>query len=197
MEMLLNNYFSFFFIVDLFNTWLREIFYPSTNKKIMLLLDSWTGHCERSVHEQKPEGKDIVLKSIPKGTTSKIQPLDVYGFRVWKNYVRRLSDDVLLCQEEINLHLRNNIIKLESLIHNQLSSPLYTNLFQYSWYKSGYVENRLGDFESPVDFAFGENTQIKCAYCDQIPVVRCSWCKKHLCLKHCFHEYHYCDKYEP
>ena len=94
--MLLNKYFSFFFNVDLFNTWLREIFYPSTKEKIMLLLDSWTGHCERSVHKQTPESKDIVLKSIPKGTTSKIQPLDVYGFRVWKNYVGRFCDDVLL-----------------------------------------------------------------------------------------------------
>ena len=60
-------------------------------------------HCKRIVHEQKPEGKDIVLKSIPKGTTSKIQPLDVYGFRVWKNYVRCFSDDaqaeiVTLCR---------------------------------------------------------------------------------------------------
>ena len=129
--------------------------------------------------------------------TSKIQPLDVYGFRVWKNYVRRFSDDVLLYEEDINLHLRNIIIKLQSLIHYHLSSPRYTNLFQYSWYKSGYVESRLGDFENPDDFAFGENTQIKCAYCDQIPIVRCSWCKKPLCLKHFSHEYHYCDKYEP
>ena len=197
MEMLFNKYFSFFFNVDLFNTWLREIFYPSTKEKIMLLLNSWTGHCERSVHEQKPEGKDNVLKSIPKGTTLRIQPLDVYGFRVRKNYVRHFSDDVLLYEENINHHLRNNIIKLQSLIHNQLSSSRYTNLFQYSWYKSEHVENRLGDFENPVDFASGENTQIKCAYCDQIQIVRCSWCKKPLCLKHLFHEYHYCDKYEP
>ena len=163
MEMLLNNYFSFLFNMDLFNTWLREIFYPSTKEKIMLLLDSWTGHCERSVNEQKHEG-----------TTSKIQPLDVYGFQVWKNYVRRFSDDVLLYEEDINLHLRNNIIKLQSLIHDQLSSPRYTNLSQYSWYKSEHVENRLGDFENPVDVASGENTQIKCAYYDQIPIVRCS-----------------------
>ena len=133
MKMLLNKYFSFFFNVDLFNTWLREIFYPSTKENIVLLLDSWTGHCERRVHEQKLEGKDILLNSIPKGTTSQIQSLDVYGFRVWKNYVRRFSDDVLLYEEDINLHLRNNIIKLQSLIHNQLSSPRYTNLFQYSW----------------------------------------------------------------
>ena len=114
MEMLLNKYFSFFFNVDLFNTWLQKIFYLSTKEKIVLLLDSWTGHCEKSIHEQNPEGKDIVLKSKPKGTTSKIQPLDVYGFRVSKNYVRRFSDDVLLYEEDINLHLRNNIIKLQS-----------------------------------------------------------------------------------
>ena len=80
---------------------------------------------------------------------------------------------VLLYEEDINHNLRNNIIKLQSLIHNQLSSPRYTNLFQYFWYKSGYVENRLGDFENPVNFAFDENTQIKYAYCDQIPIVRC------------------------
>ena len=98
----------------------------------MLLLDSRNGHSERSVHEQKPEGKDIELKSIPKGTTSKIQPLDVYGFRVRKNYVRRFSDDVLLYEEDINLHLRNNIIKFQSLIHNQQYSSRYIKLFQYS-----------------------------------------------------------------
>ena len=66
MGMLLNRYFSFFFNVDLFNTWLREIFYPSTKEKIMLLLDSWTGHCERSVHEKKPDGKDIVFSQYQK-----------------------------------------------------------------------------------------------------------------------------------
>jgi len=47
-----------------------------------------------------------------------IQPLDVYGFRIWKNFVRTFSD-----RDDINLHLRNNIIKLQSLTHIQLSSP--------------------------------------------------------------------------
>ena len=68
--------------------------------------------------------------------TSKIQPPDVHGLRVWKNYVRRFSDDVLLYEEDINLHLRNNIIKLQSWIHNQLSS-LYTNLFRIPGIKVG------------------------------------------------------------
>ena len=48
----------------------------------MLLLDSWSGHREKDVQDAKPLGKDIILKLIPKGTTERIQPLHVYGFRI-------------------------------------------------------------------------------------------------------------------
>ena len=76
---------------------------------------------------------------IPKGTTGKVQPLDVYGFRTRKNYVQHFSDSVILLDYDLNLHIRNNIIKLQSWVHNQLSSPRYHSLFKYSWFKSGYV----------------------------------------------------------
>ena len=110
----------------------------------------------------------------------------MYEFRIWKNYVRRYSDDVLLHNCDVNLHLQNNFIKLQSLAHNQLSSRRYKNMFQYTWYKSGYVDTKLGDFENPVDFAFYKNTQIKCAFCDETPIVRRLWCGKALCLKFFF-----------
>ncbi|KYQ49481.1 hypothetical protein ALC60_11447 [Trachymyrmex zeteki] len=90
----------------------------------------------------------------PKDTTGKIQPLDVYGFRIWKNFAKRFSDTVLLLESNINLHERNNIIKLQSLIHNQLSSPRYHNLFKYSWFKSGYTNERPEEFENPVELRF-------------------------------------------
>jgi len=48
--------------------------------------------------------------------------LDVYGFRPWKNLLY-FSDLVILHNYDINLHLRNNILKTQSLIHNQFSSP--------------------------------------------------------------------------
>jgi len=57
--------------------------------------------------------------------------LDVYGFRICKNFAKRFSDTVLLLESDVNLHeqnntiKRNNTIKLQSLIHNQLSSPRY------------------------------------------------------------------------
>ena len=89
-------------------------------------------------------GKHITTMIISKGTTGKIQPLDVYSFRIWKNFAKRFSDVVLLLESftNINLHERNNIIKLQSLIHNQLSSPRYHKLFKYSWFKSGYTNKR-------------------------------------------------------
>ncbi|KYN17214.1 hypothetical protein ALC57_10506 [Trachymyrmex cornetzi] len=78
--------------------------------------------------------------------------LDVYRFRQWKNFVRTFSDRVILLNYEINLLLRNNIIKLQSLTHIQLSSPRFHNLFKYAWYKIGYIKERPPQFETLVDF---------------------------------------------
>ena len=74
------------------------------------LLDSLRGHCRRSVHEEKYKRKNFVAKTVAKGTATRIQSLNVYRFQPRKNYVRRLSNDVLLYDNDINLHSRNNII---------------------------------------------------------------------------------------
>jgi len=41
---------------------------------------------------------------ISEGTTGKIQPLDVYGFRIWKNFTKRFSGIVSQLESNINLH---------------------------------------------------------------------------------------------
>ncbi|EFN60865.1 hypothetical protein EAG_16009, partial [Camponotus floridanus] len=89
-------------------------------------------------------------------------PLDVYVFRIWKNFAKRFSDIVLL-------------LEIQSLIHNQLSSLRRQNLFKYSWFKSGYTNERPDEFENPVHFSFDE-TSTKCNIedCNNIAVVRCS-----------------------
>ncbi|KYN15187.1 hypothetical protein ALC57_12597, partial [Trachymyrmex cornetzi] len=65
--------------------------------------------------------KDIRILTIPK-RTGMVQPLDVYEFmaaiRLWKNFVKTFSDRVMLLNYNINLHLRNNIIKLQISIHS-------------------------------------------------------------------------------
>ena len=62
------------------------------------------------MQDAMPEENNIILNIIPKVTTGRIQPLDVYGFRIWKNYVRLFSDDVLLQNCGVNFHLRNKIL---------------------------------------------------------------------------------------
>ena len=50
--------------------------------------------------EATPPNKNVDVKIISKGTIGKIQPLDVFDFRVWKNYVRHFSDSVTLMNED-------------------------------------------------------------------------------------------------
>lgn len=185
------------FILDHFKVWLKEVFYPNVGPQSILLLDSWSGHCDRVIEETMPENKIVNIKKIPTGTTGKIQPLDVYGFRVWKNFVRQFSDQVMLMDYDLNLHLSINIITLQSLVHNQLSSPRYTNIFKYSWYKSGYINEKPDKTDNPVDFSFGDSSNVKCeeAGCNNVAIIRCGWCKNSLCFKHFFDDYHFCKKF--
>ncbi|XP_036138898.1 uncharacterized protein LOC118644430 [Monomorium pharaonis] len=113
-------------------TWLKEVFFPNVGPQSVLLLDSWSGHCPKIVSETKPDSAtDIVFLTIPAGTTGKIQPLDVYGFRLWKNFIKYFSDTIMLLDLALDLHNRNNILKLQSLTHHQSRHPgfkIYLNM---------------------------------------------------------------------
>ena len=92
----------------------------------------------------------------------------------------------------INLHERNNIIKLQSLIYNQLSSPRYNNLFKYSWYKSGYLKDKLLHFDNPIHYCFKNCESFYALMCDNEAVIKCAWCTKSLCIQDfCIHFYVY------
>jgi len=169
-----------------FKTWFSEVYLPNTGRKSMLLLDSWTRHCPNQLEELIPQDKEVKFLTIPKKTTGFIQPLDVFGFRVWKNFVRTFS-------------ARNEIIKLQSLTHNQLSSPRFKNLFHYAWFKSGYLETHPGEFQNPVDFCYfrDEKHIPKCSICGKAAFIRCAWCGEYFCFQHFYQEYHYCTNYNP
>ena len=55
---------------------------------------------------------------IPEGTTGIAQPLDVYFFRMFKEYRRKISDWVLVNNSDLKLAQRNNTIQLMALIHH-------------------------------------------------------------------------------
>ena len=49
---------------------------------------------------------------------------------------------------------RNNIIIRDSLVHNQLSSPRFKNLFKYAWDAAGYTDERPVKVEIPKKFGY-------------------------------------------
>lgn len=119
--------------------WFQNVFLPNVGKRAILCLDSWSGQTQEKFQNIDKDGKDVKVLTIPAGVTGMIQPLDVYGFRPWKNFLKYFSDLIILYNYDINLHLRNNVLKIQSLIHNQFSCPRFRNMFRYAWYKSGYV----------------------------------------------------------
>ncbi|KYN09510.1 hypothetical protein ALC57_18378 [Trachymyrmex cornetzi] len=180
----------------LVKTWFQEVFLPSSSDKSVLLLDSRSGQNSK-LFESFPKSKKLIqIENIPAGTTGMIQPLDVFFFRSWKNFIRYFSGTVVLYNHDINLHHRNNIIKLQSLIHIQFSSPRFKNLIKYAWYKSGYISEKLPEFDNPsVDYCFKKCAAI-CNLCSTSTVIRCAWSKKSLCMNHFFTDYHICKNFQ-
>lgn len=136
----------------------------------------------------------VMIKQIPPGATGLVQPWDVFGFRIWKNFVRHIEDYMLLHKPHIILSQRNNVLKLQSLVFEQLRSPRYQPLFQYSWFKSGLIGSRSNQFQNPVRFCFNYDKLI-CDFCEDLQMLTCSWCKSSLCVQHFFENFHICKNY--
>lgn len=182
---------------QIFKDWFVNVFLPNTNSESMLLLDSWTGHCPEALKQGMPANKLVNILTIPKKTTGIIQPLDVYGFRFWKGMAKSFSDLVILSGYDVELRLRNNIIKLQSIIHNQLCAPRFQNLFKYAWFKSGYINERPEKTDHPVSFVFVRQSATvmpTCVNCETLADFRCSWCTQHFCFQHFFIEFHFHDE---
>lgn len=99
----------------------------------MPLLDALSGF-------KKPaerEGLEIEMAIIPPKTTALVLPLDRFFFRPWKVDVRKISDFVLFGGLNISLQNRNNVRKLQSLVHFQFSSHQYRPMIKYAWFASG------------------------------------------------------------
>lgn len=176
--------------------WFSDVFLPNVGNESILCLDSWSGQTEKHFEKIDKGTKKVKVFTIPAGTTGYIQPLDVYTFRPWKNFLRQFSDLIILYNYDVNLHLRNNVLKIQSLIHNQFSSPRFKNLFKYAWWKSGYISEKPEKCQTPAEFCL-RGCEAYCQICNDMAIMQCAWCKKSLCIQHFFavkeqNSPHYC-----
>jgi hypothetical protein len=168
--------------------WAKEILRPSVQENCLLLLDSWSGQTDRAnIDEAFDENIQCELLQIPPKTTADIQPCDKYFFRQWKYFYQMCFDRVAIDQLKIDLRLRNNVLKLHSLIHNQLSSRRFSPMIKYAWYSCGYIKQNPGPFENVRDICFSfEVVSCSITDCDEGAFMCCSWCNSILCFHHFF-----------
>lgn len=173
------------------NYWIKECLKPHVdNQEFLIILDSWTTHTNKDIYDQT-FGSLYHMIVVPPKTTSIAQPLDVFFNYWWKSIARRIADRVMLDEIDINMGLRDNIIKEQSLIHNQLSSKKFQKMIKYSFFKSGLTDDDPGEFENVHEVCFsGLENDCDIMDCKSDSFIRCSHCEKYLCFDHFFIQFH-------
>jgi len=90
----------------------------------------------------------------------------------------------------ISLQQRNNVIKIQLLVHLQFSAERFKPMIKYAWFKSGYSNEKPETFQTPTQFFFKSNTNGKyCLSClseetQSNAFARCSHSEEYFCFNH-------------
>ncbi len=179
----------------LVNQWSSTLALPipeSSDKiDILLLLDSYTAHWNSNFDNSYNRNKiNIHRRKIPEKCTAEAQPCDSYFIHDLKLFIKRFTERVMLDELDIDIKNRLIIIKLFSLLWDQLNSIKFKNMVKYSWYSSGYLDHKI-NFENMREVCF-KSDSIDCDVneCDECFFIKCSHCEKNLCIEHFFNQYH-------
>lgn len=172
---------------------------PPSRPHTMVLLDAWGGHSsEQLVQELSRQG--IFIFRIPPGTTDNLQPLDVQIFRQYKIFIKRVMEAASYHRTLRDYTDRYGIMRMHSVIWNQMQAPIYRDMFLWAWRKTdpAFDRDELVN-EPPPDMVeivqFGDQRRHAChvANCTNRAFIQCAHCRKYLCHEHflarkCFHE---------
>ncbi|GAU97882.1 hypothetical protein RvY_09107-2 [Ramazzottius varieornatus] len=137
------------------------------------------------------------MLTIPPNVTGQIQPLDVLCFRMYKGCFKKISDFVFLHDLPVQVHRRDVILRLHSLLYQQFQSPRFENSIAEAWHKSGYTDERFM-YVNLAKFMF-DKLKGSCLHenCRDIVLLVCGWCKARLCFHHFFDAHYFCTIYLP
>ena len=163
---------------------------PNLSTNSLVLCGSWSECKDEQVLPEALEEK-MDLKIIPPKTTKYAQPLDVYFFRQYKIYAKRITDFIKLrsSNTQPKLHDRFFIMKLHSFAYNQLSAEAYRPVLRFAWQND--IGEPVGNFTGVIDVAFSIHI-IQCAVmtCDHFAFLHCALCSHSYCFEHFIESLH-------
>lgn len=186
---------------SLYEYYVDNILVKNMSSDFLLTIDSWPGQTDPSIYEKR-FGKDTgrpscEVKIIPEKCTSICQPLDTTFHRQLKYLAKEIcahisvfeSQDAIRPEDKITN--RNNIIKLQSLLHHQFSAPIFQPMLKYCFISSGLIQETIKFLNAKeVCFTFATEDQNICAKCSCQRFIKCSWCREILCFSCFFYDYH-------
>ncbi|GAU87298.1 hypothetical protein RvY_00176 [Ramazzottius varieornatus] len=97
----------------------------------------------------------------------------------------------------VQVHHRDVILRLHSLLYQQFRSPRFENLIAEAWHKSGYTDEGFM-YVNPAKFMF-DKLKGSCLHENyrDIVLLVCGWCKARLCFYHFYDAHHFCTIYLP
>jgi len=185
------------------HAWFKDVFFPHVQDDLCLMVDSWSTYKNKDLIESaKPDDQELVIVTCTPGTTPLCQPLDVYGIRMMKQFVKLIYDRVVRAKLMDELHGRNSLFKLLSLTQNQMCSPRFAEMWTVGWKYPGYLDETMDEeaflkFPKPVEYCFKNEAAKRkdpCSVtgCKDFHFITCAWCRITLCFEHFFGSYHIC-----
>lgn len=179
---------SYIMTKQLMITWFQEcVFTNQMPDNLLLIVDHWSSFRDHeTIQSYVPLGKNLQIRNIPAGATPLIQPLDVFFFRFFKGFVRKIHGYVMAKEVDFQINLRNNILLILELVYHQFCNPIFNSFLLFSWFKAGYSDQRPEPFLTPIDYCFPIDVVRNCQNpnCANFSFIRCSYCNAYLCFDH-------------
>ena len=180
----------------LYAEYLRKVVKPYVEEnKFLLIVDSWGGQTGDVYDDIFPRdyvnsnNNNWTLAIIPSKCTPLVQPCDVYFYRQIKISIKKLQHCTYVIENQRELTQREDALKIHSLLHHQISAPIFRPMILYAWYAAGLVTYEKPKFKNISEVCFPPN--LLYCQCNRIAILKCGWCFHELCFV-CFY-----DMYHP
>ena len=60
-----------------------------------------------------------------------------------KKIIKKLQNASTLLKEKREINCREDVLKIHSIVHYQLSSPIFQNMIKYAWYASKLLPEKF------------------------------------------------------